>query len=379
MIADDDGVYDVDIPRRWVSVQYAVWQLELAPTSGQAHLQGYVVWSNSKSLQNLKKIHGSAHWEPRKGSHAEAREYCRKEETREDGPFEIGTAPLDGVGQGKGQELAKIKLAVDRGDSEPELWEDHFGMMMHASRSIREYRMVTGGARNHQTRLEVYWGPPGTGKSLRARKRGGDAAYWLRKPSPGGQIWFDGYTGQNTVIVDEFYGWITIDLFCRMVDRHPLLVDTKGGAVQFLAKRIIFTSNVAPSKWWKKFEEGGPVWAAVQRRLTAPVGTVVYCGDDRRVINVEDLEVEDDWQTHGETVGLTREQSDWQRLPPVKEESVARKRKRAEEEVEACEHHGHSHGECIIEVVESPTQRLDEDEPHQPLTDVQEHGQYDYP
>ncbi len=327
---DEDGCYDVEIPRRWPSVQYAVWQLEVAKT-GQHHLQGYVVFSGTKTLVQVKKVDDKAHWEPRKGTHTEARDYCQKEETREDGPWEVGKPPID-KGTGKGSTVMAMKDGIDAGMTEKELWAEYFGMMSHMSRAMREYRMITQPPRAWQTRLEVYWGPPGTGKSVRARNRGGDEAYWLRKPSPGGQIWFDGYTGQKSVIIDEFYGWIPIDLWCRMVDRYPLLVDTKGGAVSFCARRIIITSNVAPSSWWKKAQDGGPIWAAVQRRLQPPVGTVVYTGEDRRVVNVEDLEVEDAWHTHGETVGLSREQSDWQALPVVKKESNARKRKREDEE-----------------------------------------------
>lgn len=36
------------------------------------HLQGYVVYTNKKSLAQQKKINQQAHWEVRKGSHEQA-------------------------------------------------------------------------------------------------------------------------------------------------------------------------------------------------------------------------------------------------------------------------------------------------------------------
>lgn len=56
-------------------------------------------------------------------------------------------------------------------------------------------------------------------------------------------------------MVDEFYGWFSWDFMLRLCDRYPLSVETKGGAVQFVAKKIIFTSNDHPRDWYKKMTE----------------------------------------------------------------------------------------------------------------------------
>ena len=81
---------DSTLPRQWgEKVQYCVWQVEKTE-EGPQHLQGYVVFKTNQRLAALKKLDGTAHWEPRMGSHEEAKQYCMKEETRQDGPFEIG-------------------------------------------------------------------------------------------------------------------------------------------------------------------------------------------------------------------------------------------------------------------------------------------------
>ena len=74
-----------DIPRTWSDVRYCVWQLE-AGENGTPHLQGYVVLEKKKRLGGMKRLDGQAHWEIRKGTHAQAKKYCQKEETRKDGP-----------------------------------------------------------------------------------------------------------------------------------------------------------------------------------------------------------------------------------------------------------------------------------------------------
>ncbi len=193
------------------------------------------------------------------------------------------------MGLGRSNALLNMKEFIDIGATEGELWSKFFAMMVQNHKSMSVYRRVSTPSRNFQTKLEVYYGPPGTGKSVRANQVD-STAYWLRKPSSSGPLWFDGYDGQQTVVIDEFYGWISIDMFCRMVDRYPLMVETKGGAANFTPRRIIITSNVAPNKWWRFKQPNGPVWAAVQRRLRSPVGTVIYTGVDTPV--VADLSVD---------------------------------------------------------------------------------------
>lgn len=69
---------------------YLVCQAERAPSTGKVHLQGYCQFDNPIALAGLKKISKEAHWEVRRGTHAQARDYAKKEETRANGPWELG-------------------------------------------------------------------------------------------------------------------------------------------------------------------------------------------------------------------------------------------------------------------------------------------------
>jgi len=68
---------------------YLVWQLE-SGKQGTVHLQGYVEFAKNKTLAGCKKWLPSAHWEQRRGTAVQARDYCQKEESRVDGPWELG-------------------------------------------------------------------------------------------------------------------------------------------------------------------------------------------------------------------------------------------------------------------------------------------------
>lgn len=258
-----------EIPELWDDVEFCFWQREKGE-QGTEHLQGYIGFNTNKRLTWLKKnTTRGAHWEPRKGSHEQARDYVVKSDTRIAGPFERGSD--EKVGKGKRNDLLSLKRKLDDGMPEKQIMEeeDTFSVWAKYWKIIPRYRFLKSGQRQWATETIVYWGAPGIGKSSRALSEAGPDAFWLSKP--GGQTaWWDGYHGQAVVVIDEFYGWIARDLMCRICDRYPLNVETKGGSTPFLARKIIITSNEHPVAWWPKVGLG-----AMERRLAAPIGVIV--------------------------------------------------------------------------------------------------------
>lgn len=110
----------------------------------------------------------------------------------------------------------------------------------------------------------VVYGPTGVGKTRWAWDMF-PAAY--SAPQKG---WFDGYSGEETVIIDEMYGsrysW---SFLLQLLDRYRMLVPFKGGFHQFTSKRIVMTSNVHPEEWYKQ-SVTKVVWAdsPLKRRIT---------------------------------------------------------------------------------------------------------------
>lgn len=66
------------------TINYCIFQKEKG-TNGTPHLQGYLEFTSKRRLGFCKGILPRAHWEPRKGSREQARDYCSKNDTREEG------------------------------------------------------------------------------------------------------------------------------------------------------------------------------------------------------------------------------------------------------------------------------------------------------
>lgn len=262
-----------EVPREWDKgrVRFCIWQLERGQLCGTPHLQGYCLFDTPTSLASVKVLDSGAHWEPRLGSHKQARDYCSKSDTRVEGPFQYGEEPA----QGKRNDLDSLKEAVDAGSTEADLWEVNFSAMVKFNRGIREYKRLRSGVRTWKTEVTVLWGPTGTGKSKTALDQY-PGAFWKRSTA-GGTDWWDGYDCHEDVVIDEFYGWIRWDMLLRLLDRYPLTLDTKGGAVSFVARRIIITSNCHPSTWYNY--DGKKQYATLERRLDK-IGYIESLGMD---------------------------------------------------------------------------------------------------
>jgi len=263
----------VDEPIKWYDecerMKFLAYQAEICPETGQFHYQGYLRLKSKSRLSWLKNnVHQTAHFEPRYGTHEQARDYANKEESRVEGfkPVCIGEEPQGG----QRTDLEDLKADLDAGMSLKDVSDNHFHQYLRFGRMIKEYQVLhRQNARSWQTQTVVYWGEPGVGKSRRALEEGGLDAYWL--PRSEGTPWWDGYDGQETVVIDEFMvGMIRRDIMCRLCDRFPFLVPVKGGMVPFVAKNIIITSNYPPSDWYPRITLG-----PLLRRLTKPLGAIV--------------------------------------------------------------------------------------------------------
>lgn len=70
-------------------VKYCIWQRERGE-QGTEHLQGYVEFRNKCRLSAVRQWLPRAHWEVRRGSREQAKDYASKEESRVSGPWTRG-------------------------------------------------------------------------------------------------------------------------------------------------------------------------------------------------------------------------------------------------------------------------------------------------
>lgn len=141
--------------------------------------------------------------------------------------------------------LEHIKELIDSNCTDLEIANKDFPLFCKYYKSFTYYRLLRSTPRSEPPNVFVYQGPTGTGKSKTASQLFPNA-YWKTRGN-----WWDGYMDHESVIIDEFYGWLPFDLLLRLCDRYPLQVEIKGGTVNFNAKNIIFTTNAIPDKWYK--------------------------------------------------------------------------------------------------------------------------------
>lgn len=109
--------------------------------------------------------------------------------------------------------------------------------------------------------IKVYWGATNVGKSRRAWEEATIEAY---PKDPRTKFW-DGYRGQESVVIDEFRGGIDIAHTLRWFDRYPVNVEIKGSSVTLKATKIWITSNLHPLYWYPELDS--ETRAALLRRL----------------------------------------------------------------------------------------------------------------
>jgi len=242
-----------DTPEAWQGVKYVIYQKERG-AAGTEHIQGYLHLFANKRLSGVKKLHPTAHWEPRRGSHEQARAYCMKDDTAIAGTrVEWGDPPkvdLERMGGRSTQERwTAVKRKLDEGATFSELEEFDTELAIKHASAWKRYKASITPERSWKTEVIVCWGTTGTGKS-RWAQRTFPGAYW--KPR---NEWWCGYEGQEVVILDDFYGWLPLDFMLRLLDRYPLLVGNKGAHAQFVAKTIVITSNKEPLQWYKNISQ----------------------------------------------------------------------------------------------------------------------------
>lgn len=223
--------------RGFTDVTYLCFQEEVAPQTLTPHLQGYIRFKKPVRLAWLKRnVLVRAHWEKAKGNDAQNKEYCAK--AGGVNFFEFGTPSF----QGKRNDIHVVTDMVARGVSIDEIAHEHPAAFVRYHKGIERLAATYIGKRDWKT--EVYWfyGPTGTGKSRRAQ--------WLAPEAyrkMGGNKWWDGYTGQEDVIIDDFRADLCpFHELLRLLDRYPHRVEYKGGSVSFVAKRVIITAPQHP-------------------------------------------------------------------------------------------------------------------------------------
>lgn len=216
---------------------------------GTVHLQGFVNYKNAVVMP--KTFLPKAHFEPMRGTQQQAIKYCHK-----DGDYvEFGVRPLtqDEKGERQKRRYEEARTSAKQGKLDD----------IPADLFIRHYRTLKTIANDYapeptvNSTLDHVWiyGPSGSGKSKYARDHYGDDLYIKNQNK-----WWDGYTGQKNVLIDDLHpSWVGMHQLKQWADHYQFRAEVKGSTIFINPERIIVTSNYHPDDCNFKEEDLQPI------------------------------------------------------------------------------------------------------------------------
>lgn len=235
-------------------IQWIRGQLEVGD-GGFKHWQLALSTCDKTRGTTLKRTFGSsAHIELTRSKAAE--EYVWKEETRVQGTqFELGQRKLRRNNAVDWDSVRRSAISGDFDSIPSDIYVRCYNQLRRISTDhLRPIAM--------ERNCTVLWGRTGTGKSRSAWDAAGHESY---PKTPTTKFW-DGYRGEEHVVIDEFRGAIEISHLLRWLDRYPCIVEVKGGATVLRATHIWITSNLDPRLWYPTIDQ--ETLDALLRRLT---------------------------------------------------------------------------------------------------------------
>lgn len=271
---------DVDRILKW-DCKYVIVGKETAPTTGTKHLQGYVEWGRSVRLSTLKNLCKRTHWEARKGTASQAIDYCKK-----DNDFVENGSPSE---QGSRNDLKKLKESIMNGESVDNILLDNPSIYHQYGRTLTKIEdlRLRKQYRTEMTKGIWYWGPTGVGKSHKAYENFHPDTHYVY---PNDNGWWDGYTQQHTVIINEFRGQITYSELLDLVDKWPKTVKRRNREpMPFTSKVCIITSSLHPKDVYHNLAQNDKLDQLLRR-----FDIINLCGTSGQGGNTEPLATADD-------------------------------------------------------------------------------------
>lgn len=259
------------------AMRYLVYQREQCPDTGRRHWQGYIEFTAALTMRRVKFYLGdTCHLEIAKGDAAANTKYCTKSDSRvrETEPCIFGRPQPNH--QGARADLESLRAdALDESKTEYEVATTSAAYPRHM-RYFQRMRYLHGQFINSklgfsERHVTWYHGAPGLGKSRRAmyeaRAASRDGRIY-RKPSDA--KWWDGYDGENCVIIDDISGdsGMAVGTWKRLLDGFAEQIEVKHGYVPWRATHIWITSNYSPEEWFSQVSQRLIDHAALRRRIT---------------------------------------------------------------------------------------------------------------
>lgn len=216
---------------------------EICPTTGRTHFQGWVQFIKKQRITAVKKMFYPNHVEPMWASEVKNNKYCAK-----DGKFKhLGSYTV----QGERTDLTHVINIMKDGATLKEIREQFPDTYCAYRNGLKDIYSDIEQDRSIKWRtldIEVLYGPTGTGKT-RTAMESDDQKNIYKINGDDIDSWWDGYTGQKTIIIDEYDSQIKLTKLLGLLDGYQRRLPIKGGFTWAQYTKVFITSNISPLEW----------------------------------------------------------------------------------------------------------------------------------
>lgn len=224
--------------------RYVCWQREVG-AEGTPHLQGYIAFTEMFRRKRVSDLLGGHAWlGAARGTEQQAVEYCTKADTRAAGPWEFGERKE----QGERTDLKPFQAACAAiVAGEPLRSLDPYLFAKH-SNGLKALSALQAPPRRDGLVVTCIVGGTGVGKT-----------HWVFEHFPttfrphygNGGLWWDGYAGEDSILLDEFRGQCPLQKLLMILDKYPLMLEIKGGYLAARFTKVFITTNSEPEEWYR--------------------------------------------------------------------------------------------------------------------------------
>lgn len=154
------------------------------------------------------------------------------------------------ISKGSQNDFSALRDSIKNGASYEDVIDNFPSLAFRYERAIKEY-ITSNNAKNMNDRkleVTVLVGKPGVGKTSYVMNKYDRHDIFILQPRD--PLWWDGYNGQDVLLIDDFYGTIDHDMMLKILDIYPLSLNIKGGTTYARWTKVFITSNDSPTEWW---------------------------------------------------------------------------------------------------------------------------------
>jgi hypothetical protein len=216
---------------------YLIYGLEVGEEKETPHLQGYVQFKSRKYFNAIRKvIHPSIHLTYVNGSSQDNINYCKKDNNY----FEMGEVRDVGRARAKQQRDWDLLINLAKNNDLLRIEQDNPKDYIIYYKTLKTIAMDNLNPMAIERKCLWIYGRPGSGKSRVCHKLF-PFAYWKN-----GNKWWDGYRGEETVVLDDLDTPVLFAHLKRWADRYKVVGEVKGSSVGLTYNQFIVTSNFTP-------------------------------------------------------------------------------------------------------------------------------------